>query len=267
MNFQNINDFFQSYFSDNQTEGIIRLVFDSLIIIGLIVLFFVFIRQKISVWRLLAIFAGGLVIFFLAVLFKLYMLIKVMEYLGLALILFLVIIYSQDIKAALDGKAGKDRTDNSYSSEKEKTETIDVICNTCDYLSKRRIGALITFERKDSLEVLSSKAIPINATITQEILTTIFTPGTACHDGGVIIRNNRIACAGAYYELSDNYEIPKSLGTRHRAGIGISETTDSVTIIVSEETGNIRIAIAGNISKELEKEKLRELLSSYLTAK
>ena len=149
---------------------------------------------------------------------------------------------------------------------KAKEVTISTICKTIDYLSHQKVGALITFERKKSLDEIINKAIPINADITQEILTTIFTPGTACHDGGVIIRNNKIACAGAYFPLSDNYDIPTFLGTRHRAAIGVSEVYDAITIVVSEETGNISITISGNISLELTTERVATLLDSYLGA-
>ena len=122
---------------------------------------------------------------------------------------FIYYCFHNEIKILLEGKKNRDSGDNSYKSKKEKDETIKVICSTIDYLSKRKIGALITFERKDNLDDIIKKAISINADISKEILTTIFTVGTACHDGGVIIRNNRIACAGAYYPLSDNYDILK----------------------------------------------------------
>lgn len=267
MSFETIKNFFTEYFDGNKAEGIVRIIFDIIIVIGLIILFFFLIKQKVNVGRLLIVIGICAALFFLSLIFKLNILTKFMEYFFVWIVGFIVIIYSQDIRIALEGKSGKDRTDNFYSSRREKAEVISVICSTVEFLSKRKVGALITFERKDSLESLIDKAISINADITQEILTTIFTPGTACHDGGVIIRNNRIACAGAYYPLSDNYDIPKFLGTRHRAAIGISERFDAITIIVSEETGNISIAIAGNINLELTIERVGILLDGYLSVK
>ena len=91
---------------------------------------------------------------------------------------------------------------------------------------------MITFEREDSLNTFIEKAIPINGVITQELLTTIFTPGTACHDGAIIIRKNRIMCAGAYFPSTDKYDIPKSFWNPHRAAIGISEKYDALTIVL-----------------------------------
>lgn len=267
MSFEKIKNFFDDYFMGNQTQGIIRIIFDIIIVVGLLVLFFFLIRQRMNVNRVLIVVGACLGLFFISLIFELNILTKFMEYVGSWVVGFIIIVYSQDIKLALEGKLSKDRSGSSYNSKKEKAEVISVICSTVDYLSKRKIGALITFERRDSLNSLIEKAISMHADITQEILTTIFTPGTACHDGGVIIQNNKIACAGAYYPLSDNYDVPKFLGTRHRAAIGMSERYDAITVIVSEETGNVSIAIAGNINLELTIERVGILLDGYLTVK
>ena len=267
MNFDTIKQFFVDYFNGNQTTGIIRFVADVVIVCAIVVAFFFLIRQRINIWRFLVVLAVGIAIFFLALIFNLNILTKFMEYLGSWIIGFFIIVYASDVKVALEGKQVKEHSDNAFNSKKEKAEVISIICQTVDYLSKRKIGALITFERKDSLKATIAPAIQINADITQEILTTIFTPGTACHDGGVIIQNNKIACAGAYYPLSDNYDIPKFLGTRHRAAIGMSEKNDSITLIVSEETGNISLAIGGNINLQLSIERVQVLLDGYLSSK
>ncbi len=250
----------------NQNLGIFRLICDIIIVIGIIILLILFIRSKIKIHILLMTIAGLVALFVLSMLFNLPLLNAFVKYIGFWLFGLYILLYNSEIKALFEGKSKKDRGDSIYKQKKEKEETISVICQTIEYLSKRRIGALITFERKDNLDQLINKAIPINADITQEILTTIFTVGTACHDGGVIIRNNKIACAGAYYPLSDNYDIPKILGTRHRAAIGISERFDAVTIVVSEETGNISLTVAGNISLELTTERVASLLDGYLGA-
>lgn len=267
MNFDALKEFFNNYFYDNQTTGIIRIVFDFLLVTAIIVGLFFLIKQRINPIRLAIALGSCVFLYFLSLFCGLNILnVFIKNILSWFLGLF-VIIYSQDIKAAFEGKQGKDKGSGLFGSKKEKAEVISIICNTVDYLSKRKIGALITFERKDSLDSLISKAIPINADITQEILTTIFTPGTACHDGGIIIQNNKIVCAGAYYPLSDNYDIPTFLGTRHRAAIGISERYDAITIVVSEETGGISITVGGNINLELTIERVSILLDGYLSAK
>lgn len=263
----NVKDFLNEYYDSLQVIGILRFVFD-IIIVGLIlVLFFILIRQKVKIKNVILVFGALLVLFFIAIFFNLPLLKELVKLCSSWIIGFFILIYHDEIKQAFDGKRGYDNLNSAFNNEKEKEEVINVICTTVEYLSKRRIGALITFERKDSLESLINKAIPINCNITQEILTTIFYPGTSCHDGGVIIQNNKIVCAGAYYPLSDNYDIPTFLGTRHRAAIGISEKYDAVTLIVSEETGNISIAVGGNITLELSIDRVRSLLDGYLSIK
>lgn len=121
----------------------------------------------------------------------------------------------------------------------------DLIVDACEYLSARKIGALITIEKHTSLDQYAEKAIQMNCDISKEVLINIFTPLTPLHDGAVIIRDNKIRCAAAYFVLTDNNEFDKTMGSRHRAGVGISEVSDSLTIIVSEQTGQISVALGG----------------------
>ena len=136
-----------------------------------------------------------------------------------------------------------------------------------DFLSKRQIGDIITIEREDNLNTFIDKAITINGEITAELLTSLFIEGTATHDGAVIIRKNRIMCAGAYYPSTDKFDVPKFLGTRHRAAIGISERYDAFTVVVSEETGNISATLDGVIHLELTLSRVEEMLDKYIPFK
>lgn len=138
------------------------------------------------------------------------------------------------------------------------------LIKSIDFLSSKRIGALITFERAVSLDEFIQNAFQINAPISSELLSTLFIPKTPLHDGAVIIKENNIVCAGAYYPPSEDTTIPKSLGSRHRAGIGISEITDALTIIVSEQTGQISVAIDGYLDQDISKESLILYLEKYL---
>lgn len=128
-----------------------------------------------------------------------------------------------------------------------------------DFLSKNRIGALITVERNVSLSKIANKALILNAEVSKELLTSIFIPNAPLHDGAVIIRGNKILCAKAYYPSSKRTDLPMHLGTRHRAAIGISEQSDAFTIIVSEETGHVSVTI----NKEIEYNISRETLNLY----
>ncbi len=131
-------------------------------------------------------------------------------------------------------------------------------------LSDEKIGALITFERSDRLDEFIDAAFPLDASIQQELLVTLFMPKTPLHDGAVIIRESRLVCAGAYYPTSDQVTIPKSLGSRHRAAIGISEITDALTIIVSEQTGHISITINGYLDQDISHDSLMLYVEKYL---
>ena len=112
-------------------------------------------------------------------------------------------------------------------------------------LSARRVGALIVFERREGLKNYIENGVPVDSAVSYDLLVTIFTPGTALHDGAVIIQKDRIAAAACFLPLSMNPVLSTQMGTRHRAGIGITEETDAIAVIVSEETGSISIAVAG----------------------
>ena len=150
-----------------------------------------------------------------------------------------------------------------FSNTIEDTIKIELI-KSIDFLSGKKIGALITFEKISSLEEYIGTSYPINATLNSELLSTIFIPTTPLHDGAVIIRSNQIVCAGAYFPPTERLDVPKKLGSRHRAAIGISEVTDALTIVVSEETGNISIAVDGYLDLDVSKESLLLYLEKHL---
>jgi diadenylate cyclase len=131
-------------------------------------------------------------------------------------------------------------------------------------LSRRKTGALITIEKHHSLEQFAQKSILIDGNVTKELLLNIFNINTPLHDGAVIIRGNKILSAGTYFMLSDNQHFEKTTGSRHRAALGISENTDSMTIVVSEETGDISIALEGIMLKTNDKNKIQEYLSMFM---
>ena len=144
-------------------------------------------------------------------------------------------------------------------------KTINEITKACVEMGKAKTGALIVIEKKESLKDYERTGIEVDAVVTSQLLINIFEHNTPLHDGAVIIRGNRITYATCYLPLSDNLDLSKELGTRHRAGVGISEVADSMTVIVSEETGKISIAYEGelerNLNAEAMKEKMRQLLN------
>jgi len=160
-----------------------------------------------------------------------------------------IVIFHPEIRSALE-QIGKNRfffKSNTKLTISELDMIVAEITSACREMSQRRIGALITVERNVSLASFITRAKLINSELSADLLSTIFTPQTALHDGAVIIQGKQIACASAYYPvgLLDKSYGKYNLGTRHRAAIGISEISDSITVIVSEETGSISIAYKG----------------------
>ncbi|MDR0842245.1 MAG: diadenylate cyclase CdaA [Acidobacteriota bacterium] len=141
---------------------------------------------------------------------------------------------------------------------------IDEIVQAASTLATRKIGALIILEREVGLRNYAETGIALDATITYDLLVTIFFPKTPLHDGAAIVRKNRIVAAGCFLPLTLDPHLSQELGTRHRAAIGITEETDAVAVIVSEETGTISLAIAGNISRNYSGDGLRNALRAAL---
>jgi len=127
-------------------------------------------------------------------------------------------------------------------------------------LSRRRIGALVAIQREVGMRGYVERGRRIDAAVSKDLLVTIFHLGTPLHDGAVVIQNNRIAAAGCLFPLSENIDVSSGLGTRHRAGVGVTEETDAIAIIVSEETGSVSVAMGGQVEFQVERDRLRRIL-------
>lgn len=152
------------------------------------------------------------------------------------------------------------RRDEGLFSEK----TINEITKACVEMGKVKTGALIVIEQELTLRDYERTGIEVDGIVTSQLLINIFEHNTPLHDGAVLVRGNRIVSATCYLPLSDDLGLSKELGTRHRAGVGISEVTDSVTVIVSEETGKISVAYEGNLERNLDAERLKGRLQQIL---
>jgi diadenylate cyclase len=146
----------------------------------------------------------------------------------------------------------------------EERENIEVIIKTCERLSEVKIGALIAVEQTIQLQEAVESGIPVDCEATPEMLETIFFPNNAIHDGGVIMKGDRIAYAACIFPLTQRQDISKSLGTRHRAAIGLTEETDAIVIAVSEESGAVSYAYKGQLVRGVTLEELRAFLTSLL---
>ena len=182
--------------------------------------------------------------------------------------LALIIIFQPEIRAALEHLGRKQLLGrHKVLTLDEREKLVYEVMSAVDYLRKSRIGALIVIERDISLNEYIERSKPIYADISSELLISIFFPRNPLHDGGVIIQGNKITSAGAVFPISINSKISKKIGTRHRAAIGVSEESDAIAVVVSEETGKISIAVGGNLNYNLSLDDARMILVEELKPK
>lgn len=179
------------------------------------------------------------------------------------LMLAFLIIFQPEIRRAL-AELGRQPV---FSASAEKRSVIDNITQTVVLLAEHKVGALIAIEREIGTRSIQETGIKLDARIVPELLASIFFPHTPLHDGGVIVRGNRIMAAGCVFPLSHDVETHKTIGTRHRAAVGLSEETDAIVLVVSEETGVISVSYRGRLSRGLDEERLRRFLSALMKGK
>jgi len=182
----------------------------------------------------------------------------------------LIIVLQPELRKALEELGRKNllssvflfdsgRRESGVTSEKTITE----IVKACMEMARAKTGALIVVEGEQKLKEYESTGIDLDAVVSSQLLINIFEHNTPLHDGAIVVSGNRVTSATCYLPLSDNKELSKDLGTRHRAGVGVSEVTDSLTIIVSEETGKVSVALEGNLERSLNAEALTDRLRTF----
>lgn len=204
---------------------------------------------------------------FLAYIFKMNTILWIISKLSNVLIIGVMVIFQPELRKMLE-QLGQKKIMAAlipFDTGKEVKErftdkTINELVKACFDMGEVKTGALIVIEQENHLSEYERTGINIDAVLTSQLLINIFEHNTPLHDGAVIVRGNRVAAATCYLPLSDNMELSKQLGTRHRAGVGISEVSDSLTIIVSEETGNVSIAQGGRLTRCMNSAALRSAL-------
>lgn len=178
----------------------------------------------------------------------------------------LVIVFQPELRRMLEKVGGRSITGLLVkpSSADDTENAITQAVAACEILSNEKTGALIVFERDNSLEQICKSGTTVDAAVSQELIRNIFFPKASLHDGAMIIRNGRIEAAGCVLPLSENRHLSTDLGTRHRAGVGMSEASDAVVLIVSEETGTLSVAIGGMLKRHLAPETLERMLRKEL---
>jgi len=178
-----------------------------------------------------------------------------------------LIIFQPELRRALEQLGRGKLFGRSAAVEQDVGDRIGDVIKAVNYMSKRKIGALIVFERDTGLNDYIESGIRMESRVSSELLINIFIPNTPLHDGAVIIRGNSIMAAGCYLPLSENPFISKELGTRHRAAIGVTEVCDAVSLVVSEETGAISLAVGGLVVRDIKEESLISKLFEELSPK
>lgn len=178
--------------------------------------------------------------------------------------LAIIVIFQPELRRALEqlGRGSLFKR-NAANMKVNQVKLTDAMVKSVQYMAKRKIGALIVFEKDTGLQDYIETGIPINAEISSELLINIFIPNTPLHDGAMIVQGDKIAVAASYLPLSDSSKIQKSLGTRHRAAVGISEVSDAFTVVVSEETGDISVTYNGRLRKDVSLEVFEALLTEH----
>ena len=193
-----------------------------------------------------------------------------MEKFSVIAVTAVLVIFQQELRRALEQLGSQKMFGSLFQSVEEaqkeefSEQTVGELVRACFEMSRVKTGALMVLERESPLSEIRRTGIDIEGLVSSQLLINIFEHNTPLHDGAVVIRGNRVAAATCYLPLSENNEISKAYGTRHRAAIGISENTDSVTLVVSEETGQVSVAIGGALQEASTQEQLRDILETQM---
>lgn len=252
-------------------DGIILLIKKILDVLLVWMVFYFILKSLRQNMKMILLFKGILIIVILKIFSDLLDLVTISYLLDYVITwgpLALIVIFQPEIRNVLE-HLGRSQLLGKHKmlTVDEREKMVYEIANALDYMSKTRIGSLTVIERDNSLTEYIEKSKKIYADISSELLISIFFPNNPLHDGGVIIQGNKVTSAGAVFPTSDNLKISKRLGTRHRAALGISETSDCIAIISSEETGRLSIAIGGILHYNLSLEEVKILLLEELKPK
>lgn len=176
------------------------------------------------------------------------------------LVVALVVIFQPELRRALAALGSQ----HIFSTTTQKKETIEELAEATFELSNRQLGALIALERDTNVHAFAESGVLIDSEVTPELIVTIFHPRTPLHDGGLILRNDRILAAACIFPVSQRHDLDRNLGLRHRAGLGITEESDAIAIVVSEETGNVSICHRGRIERDFDPDTFKRRLGQLL---
>lgn len=267
--FGRVATFLGEYLGINSVWDIFRIIFDVLIISYVFYLLLILLRDS-RAFQLIKSVILILFVAFLAELLQLSTLSFVLKLVIEVLPVMLIVLFHPELRRILEG-LGQTSFMEMFKSGTQKTADLSFmvseIVKATYAMAEEKTGALIIFERKTNLSEVIRTGTIVDSAVTAQFLRQLFIKNTPLHDGAVIIKKNRIAAAACYLPLSANLQLNKDLGTRHRAGIGISENTDCISIIVSEETGYVSVAENGQLKRNIKEDALRSFLLEALAPK
>ena len=266
---QLVNDLVEKYLSKLHIPSIIWTDVVEIFIIAFLLYHIMLWIKNTRAWALLKglLVIGAFVL--IAVFFKMNTILWIVTNLFSIAAIAIVVVLQPELRKALEELGRKNLFSSILTFDSSKPDqgrlsdrTINEIVKACVEMGKVKTGALIVIQNEQPLNEYERTGIDVDGIVSSQLLINIFEHNTPLHDGAVIVRENRVTAATCYLPLSDNMALSKDLGTGHRAGVGISEATDSMTVIVSEETGKISVAYHGELSRGLDAERLKEMLRS-----
>lgn len=250
------------HFPDVMWTDVVEIIIISVLIYNLLVWI-----KNTKAWALMKGIVVILVFVIIASIFNMSTILWITRNLFSVAVTALIVVFQPELRKALESLGRRNVFSNIFQFEASKIadelfsdETVDAIIHASYAMGRAKTGALIVIEHNDSLIEYERTGIPLDSVISSQLLVNIFEHNTPLHDGAVVVRENRIVAATCYLPLSDNRELSKDLGTRHRAAIGISEVTDSLTVVVSEETGKVSVALGGVLYRNVDSAELKEKL-------
>ena len=269
-NFNNIVDFFAVYIPFREPLELLRSIVDISIVSYLCYKLIQLVKET-RAWQLVKGIIVILVVYMISELLKIrtlaFILNRTIELAGFAL----VVVFQPELRRGLE-QIGRSNFKNFFSFDENDdvihtTYTIEEIVKAASELSRTKTGALIVVERETKLGEIINTGTKLDSSVSAELIMNIFTPNTPLHDGALIVRDNKLKSAACFLPLTDNPNLSKELGTRHRAALGITEVSDCISVVVSEETGKISYALNGGLSRNLTSDMLRKALNKNLLEK
>lgn len=259
-----IQTFFNQLFTQLSQIGITDIL--DILVVGLLIYNILPMLRSTGAMRIAKVVGVVLAITWLTSLLHMYTLNFLLNYVVEVGLIAIVVLFQPELRRIID-HFGNMKLKGLFGSENKNEEILSIIEQTvraCDHMSKERVGALIVFARQNGLDEYFKSGSMIDGRVSERLIRNIFFPKAALHDGAMIIREGRVAAAACVLPLSDSDRLNADLGTRHRAGVGISEVSDAVVVIVSEETGAISVAVGGMLKRHLAPQTLERLLRNEL---